>query len=59
MKTSPPVADADAFTAPPDEPPRKRKPWSKPTLKTIHGAVRIGSAPTVATAENASYRPGS
>ena len=53
----PPVADADAdtLTAPPDEPPRKRKPWTKPTLSTIYGEVGTGSEGAVA--ENAKYRP--
>ena len=61
MKTSltppPPVADADTFTAPPDEPPAERKPWSKPTLSTIHGEIGNGLTSGQDKVENAHYRP--
>ena len=56
----PPVADADAdadtLTAPPDEPSRKRRPWSKPTISTIYGEITSGPVGHPSK-ENATYRP--
>ena len=59
MKTSPlpPVADADPHAASPAEAPRK--PWSKPTIRTMYHTVTIESGGEVWDRENTRYQPAS
>ena len=50
----PPVADT--HTASPADAPKK--PWAKPTIRTVDGEVRTGPQGDK-NVENANYRPGS
>ena len=49
--TPPPVADA--HTASPADAPKK--PWAKPTIRTVDGEVRSGDTPS-SRVENGTYR---
>ena len=58
-KTLPPppprTASLDALTDTPKK--EAKKPWSKPTIRTMDDVVTVESAATQADAENATYRP--
>ena len=48
----PPPRVADARTASPADAPKK--PWTKPTIRTVDGEVRSGGTPS-STTENGTY----
>ena len=52
-RDTPPPRVADARTASPADAPKK--PWAKPTIRTVDGEVRSGGSP--AFNENFTYHP--